>query len=72
MTSEWFVFLGAASTLGGGCWLLMRDKESKLKPSVEDEHYRLGREHALAGEKASLETEAYQDGFADGRRALQQ
>ncbi|HGK7311048.1 TPA: hypothetical protein ACJ51G_001026 [Aeromonas hydrophila subsp. hydrophila] len=72
MMSEWVVFFGAVSILGGGCWLLMRDKKNnKQQPSIEDEHYRLGREHALAGKTASLATEAYQDGFADGRKAAQ-
>lgn len=72
MASEWFVFIGVVSILGSGGWLLMRGKKIEQKPSIEDEHYRLGREHALAGKKASLKTEAYQDGFADGRRALPQ
>lgn len=71
MTSEWFVFFGAVSILVGGCLVLRRDKNNKQQPSIEDEHYRLGREHALAGKTASLTTEAYQDGFADGRKALQ-
>ena len=79
MTSEWVEFWGAVSILGGGCWLLvavcwllMRDnKNNKQRPSIEDEHYSLGREHALAGKTASLATEAYKDGFADGRKALQ-
>lgn len=72
MTNEWVVFWGVVSILVGGCLMLMRDKKNnKQQPSIEDEHYRLGREHALAGKTASLTTEAYQDGFADGRKALQ-
>ncbi|MGN5180790.1 hypothetical protein ACTG1X_21570 [Aeromonas veronii] len=71
MTSEWVVFFGAISIIGIGGWLLMRDKKIEQKPSIEDEHYRLGRVHALSGEKPSLKTEAYQDGFSDGLKELQ-
>jgi len=71
MTSAWVVFLGAVSILGGGSWLLMRNNKPQQAPTVEEAHYQLGREHALAGKKASLATEAYQDGFADGRKAFQ-
>ncbi|MFO3797281.1 MAG: hypothetical protein ACK8QZ_08365 [Anaerolineales bacterium] len=72
MASEWLVFFGAISILGGGCWLLMRNNKPLQPQTVEEAHYKLGREHALAGKKASLTTEAYQDGFADGQKSLQE
>ncbi|WFG00148.1 hypothetical protein [Aeromonas caviae] len=69
MVIKW-VLLFVAFLIVGGCWLLVRNDRRNNKPqqqsTVEEEHYRLGREHALAGEKASLATEAYKDGFSDG------
>lgn len=70
MSREWFLFFAVVLMLGGG-WLLMRDKKTQQQPSAEDEDYQLGREHALAGEKAYLATEAYRDGYSDGLKALQ-
>ncbi|MEM0550344.1 MULTISPECIES: hypothetical protein [Aeromonas] len=71
MAQEWIVFFVVVSVIVICCWRLKRNGKTQEQPThVDDEHYQLGWEHALAGKKPSLETEAYQDGYSDGRKAL--
>lgn len=74
MWQQWFVLLVVAAIFVLGYWLRKSTKtQSEPKyTSVENEQYQQGREHALLGKKPMLNTEAYLDGYSDGRKVLEQ
>ncbi|HDX8426070.1 hypothetical protein ACEUAI_13495 [Aeromonas veronii] len=70
MWQEWFFLLVVLSifALGYGLHKLSTSQSEPKYSSIEDEQYQQGREHALLGQKPSLKTEAYLDGYSDGHK----
>ncbi|WP_323946916.1 hypothetical protein [Aeromonas hydrophila] len=74
MWQEWFFLLVVLSifALGYGLHKLSKSQSEPKHSSIEDEQYQQGREHALLGQKPLLKTEAYLDGYSDGRKVIEQ